>query len=54
MGDAVLFWGTYPNGDIDPHSLHGGCPVKNGTKWWVARLAGVCVCVCVIQPLWHA
>ncbi|KAG2446239.1 hypothetical protein HXX76_000831 [Chlamydomonas incerta] len=33
MGDAVLFWGTLPNGDIDPHSLHGGCPVKKGEKW---------------------
>ena len=26
-GDAVLFWGVYPDGEIDPHSLHGGCPV---------------------------
>lgn len=33
MGDAVLFWGTRPNGEIDPHSLHGGCPVKKGEKW---------------------
>ncbi|GLI68633.1 hypothetical protein VaNZ11_013003 [Volvox africanus] len=33
MGDAVLFWGTKPNGDIDPHALHGGCPVKRGEKW---------------------
>ncbi len=32
MGDAVLFWGVKPNGDIDPHSLHGGCPVKRGEK----------------------
>ena len=27
QGDAVLFWGVYPDGEIDPHSLHGGCPV---------------------------
>ncbi len=33
MGDAVLFWGVKPNGDIDPHALHGGCPVKKGEKW---------------------
>ncbi|GIM14877.1 hypothetical protein Vretimale_17712 [Volvox reticuliferus] len=33
MGDAVLFWGTKPNGDIDPHALHGGCPIKRGEKW---------------------
>ncbi len=33
MGDAVLFWGVYPTGTIDPHSLHGGCPVKKGEKW---------------------
>lgn len=33
MGDAVLFWATKPNGVIDPHALHGGCPVKKGIKW---------------------
>ncbi|PNH11859.1 Transmembrane prolyl 4-hydroxylase [Tetrabaena socialis] len=33
MGDAVLFWGVKPNGEIDPHALHGGCPVKRGEKW---------------------
>lgn len=32
-GDAVLFWATQPNGDIDEHALHGGCPVKKGEKW---------------------
>eukprot|EP00798_Chlamydomonas_sp_ICE-L_P013953 gene13954-19889_t len=36
-GDAVLFWGVNPDGEIDPHSLHGGCPVKNGTKWVMTK-----------------
>lgn len=29
----MLFWDLLPDGTIDPHSLHGGCPVKQGTKW---------------------
>ena len=34
QGDAVLFWGTTPGStDIDPHALHGGCPVTKGEKW---------------------
>ncbi|GAX86213.1 hypothetical protein CEUSTIGMA_g13626.t1 [Chlamydomonas eustigma] len=37
LGDAVLFWGVYPDGEIDPRSLHGGCPVKNGTKWVMTK-----------------
>jgi prolyl 4-hydroxylase len=32
-GDAVLFWSIRPNGEFDNHSLHGGCPVKKGSKW---------------------
>lgn len=32
-GDALLFWTTYPNGEIDAHALHGGCPVVKGEKW---------------------
>ena len=36
-GDAVLFWGVFPDGEIDPHSLHGGCPVKNGTKFAMTK-----------------
>lgn len=32
-GDALLFWSMYPNGKIDPHSLHGSCPVIKGEKW---------------------
>ncbi|CAI5493712.1 unnamed protein product [Closterium sp. Naga37s-1] len=33
MGDALLFWSIYPNGTIDPTSLHGSCPVVKGSKW---------------------
>ncbi len=33
LGDAVLFYDTHLNGDIDKHSLHGGCPVGKGEKW---------------------
>jgi len=48
LGDAVLFWGVHPDGEIDPHSLHGGCPVKKGTKWvatkWLRSKGG--------KPFW--
>ena len=41
-GDAVLFWSITPEGKIDKHSLHGGCPVIQGTKWvatkWIRNL----------------
>jgi prolyl 4-hydroxylase len=30
---AVLFYSQKPNGELDPMSLHGGCPVLEGTKW---------------------
>jgi 2OG-Fe(II) oxygenase superfamily len=29
---AVLFYSQHPNGEPDPLSFHGGCPVLNGTK----------------------
>lgn len=32
-GHAVLFYSQKPNGELDPMSLHGGCPVLEGTKW---------------------
>ena len=32
-GDAIVFYSQRPNGGVDPQSLHGGCPVLNGTKW---------------------
>ncbi|KAK9080873.1 hypothetical protein SSX86_000015 [Deinandra increscens subsp. villosa] len=32
-GDGLLFYSLYPNGSIDPTSLHGSCPVIKGQKW---------------------
>lgn len=32
-GDGLLFYSLYPNGTIDPSSLHGSCPVIKGQKW---------------------
>ncbi|MFS7973768.1 putative procollagen-proline 4-dioxygenase [Helianthus anomalus] len=32
-GDGLLFYSLYPNGTIDPTSLHGGCAVIKGQKW---------------------
>ncbi|PWA40801.1 2-oxoglutarate (2OG) and Fe(II)-dependent oxygenase superfamily protein [Artemisia annua] len=32
-GDGLLFYSLYPNGTIDPTSLHGSCPVIKGQKW---------------------
>jgi hypothetical protein len=31
-GRSVLFYSQLPNGEKDPNSLHGGCPVLSGTK----------------------
>jgi len=36
-GDAVLFYSIHPNGTIDKHSLHGGCPVQRGEKWVMTK-----------------
>lgn len=30
---AVVFYDMTPDAVLDPYSLHGGCPVKRGTKW---------------------
>eukprot|EP00897_Mesotaenium_endlicherianum_P001381 jgi/Mesen1/1270/ME001296S00227 len=32
-GNAVLFWSTKLDGQVDSDSLHGGCPVVRGEKW---------------------
>jgi hypothetical protein len=32
-GDAILFYSQTPDGNLDPASLHGACPVLKGTKW---------------------
>jgi hypothetical protein len=31
--EAVLFYSQHPDGRLDPASLHGGCPVLQGSKW---------------------
>lgn len=31
--EAVLFYSQHPDGQVDLASLHGGCPVLQGTKW---------------------
>jgi hypothetical protein len=30
---AVLFYSQFPNGEVDPASLHGACPVLEGQKY---------------------
>lgn len=32
-GDALLFWSITPFGEIDPNSMHTGCPVIKGVKY---------------------
>ncbi|KAL3813660.1 hypothetical protein ACJIZ3_014928 [Penstemon smallii] len=32
-GDGLLFYSLFPNGTINPTSLHGSCPVIKGEKW---------------------
>lgn len=32
-GDGLLFYSLFPNGTIDPTSLHASCPVIKGEKW---------------------
>ena len=36
-GDAVLFWSVTPDLVLDPHALHGACPVIKGEKWSAAK-----------------
>ncbi|KAJ4967013.1 hypothetical protein NE237_018862 [Protea cynaroides] len=33
QGDGLLFYSLFPNGTIDPTSIHGSCPVIEGGKW---------------------
>merc|ERR1719330_2150302 len=30
---VIIFYNMHPDGKLDPDSLHGGCNVKEGTKW---------------------
>ncbi|CAJ1430380.1 unnamed protein product, partial [Effrenium voratum] len=32
-GRIIIFYSLHPSGQNDPTSLHGGCEVKDGTKW---------------------
>ena len=32
-GTAIVFYSLTFGGHLDPYSLHGGCPVKEGVKW---------------------
>ncbi|THU57312.1 hypothetical protein C4D60_Mb03t02190 [Musa balbisiana] len=32
-GDAILFWSMGLDGQSDPNSLHGACPIVKGEKW---------------------
>ena len=32
-GSVIMFYSLLPNGQYDPPSLHGACPVKKGVKW---------------------
>jgi len=32
-GKVIVFYNMLPNGDGDPLSLHGACPVEKGIKW---------------------
>jgi prolyl 4-hydroxylase len=32
-GKVIVFYSQTPDGNLDPYSLHGACPVKEGVKW---------------------
>lgn len=32
-GDAIMFYGLDPGGNLDQRSLHGSCPTLKGDKW---------------------
>ncbi len=32
-GEAIIFYSLLSDGSYDKKSLHGGCPVIEGTKW---------------------
>jgi len=32
-GKIIMFYSLLPSGELDPYSLHGACPVKEGIKW---------------------
>jgi prolyl 4-hydroxylase len=38
-GNAVLFYSLRPNGELEEHSMHGGCPVLEGVPLPACLLA---------------
>jgi prolyl 4-hydroxylase len=32
-GDVIIFYSLHSDGSLDETSLHGACPVEDGTKW---------------------
>ena len=30
---VIIFYSMFPSGNMDPMSLHGGCPVQEGVKF---------------------
>jgi len=32
-GRAILFYSQHPDGSLDNHAQHGGCPILDGQKW---------------------
>uniref|UniRef100_T1JNX5 Prolyl 4-hydroxylase alpha subunit Fe(2+) 2OG dioxygenase domain-containing protein n=1 Tax=Strigamia maritima TaxID=126957 RepID=T1JNX5_STRMM len=37
-GSAVFWYNLHKNGEKDPFTLHGGCPVLYGSKWTLVPL----------------
>lgn len=36
-GNALLFWNTFPEGQVDPTTLHSSLPVTEGVKWTATK-----------------
>ena len=53
-GQALVFYSLKPNGDFDPQSLHGGCPVVKGEKWvatkWIRQNCQISPCLPPGEP----
>lgn len=45
-GDAAFWYNLLPSGESDDNTLHGGCPVLQGSKWvankWIHERGNVC------------
>ena len=37
-GAVILFYSMTPDGEVDPYSLHGACPVGEGNLKWGANI----------------